>query len=364
MNQKIYPKTVVLRKGIVSSVVVGVVNQMPKQKQGDAFSVKSVATQSDKSWYLNQTISKPAAIVTPQKNTSVVKQTADLPQTLNAIKDSKTDVTQQELLKAMSAPINSNQLTDERQTTSQDTNRSITRERSESPHSSSDQNMQNEKKAFIQAHSNELSHDFLASTVEDPMSPYEIQAGTIIPGILVTGIISDLPGQITGRVRANVYDSISGKHLLIPQGSTLLGLYDSQVAYGQERLLVVWNRIVFPNGQSINLAGMPGVDMSGYAGFHDQVDNHYAKIFGSVVLMSLLGAGAQLSQPQNTSNSIQAPTVGQSIAQSVGTNLINTGTMITAKNINIQPTLNARQAYEFNISVKKYIVFAHPYVGK
>lgn len=138
---------------------------------------------------------------------------------------------------------------------------------------------------------------------------------------------------------------------------------DSQVAYGQERVLIVWKRIIFPNGQSINLQGMPGIDMSGFAGFKDQVNNHYGKMFGSVVLMSVLGAGAQLSQPQNNTNPFAAPTVGQTLAQSVGTNLANTATMITAKNINIQPTLEIRPGYTFNISVTNDMVFPGAYVG-
>jgi type IV secretion system protein VirB10 len=178
---------------------------------------------------------------------------------------------------------------------------------------------------------------------------------------LITGINSDLPGQITAQVRSNVYDSIAGNYLLIPQGAKITGLYDSQIAYGQERILVAWKRIIFPNGKSIDLQGMPGVDMRGYAGLHDQVDNHYGKIFGSVILMSLLGAGGQLAQPQNSNNPWQSPTVGQTVAQSLGTNIANTGTMITSRNINIQPTLEISPGYEFNISVTKDIIFPGSY---
>jgi len=194
-------------------------------------------------------------------------------------------------------------------------------------------------------------------TLQNPSSPYELQAGGIIPAILITGINSDLAGQITAQVRENVYDSISGNHLLIPQGTKIVGAYDSKIIYGQQRVLVAWQRLIFPNGQSLDLKNMPGEDLSGYAGFNDEVDNHYTKIFGSVVLMSLLGAGAQLTQPQNVSNNPYAgPTVNQMLAQSLGTNIANTGNSITQKNVGIQPTLEIRPGYLFNISVARDVV--------
>ena len=142
----------------------------------------------------------------------------------------------------------------------------------------------------------------------------------------------------------------------------MVGRYDSNVAYGQERLLVVWHQLKFPNGQSFALQGMEGVDLKGSAGFSDEVNNHYLKILGGVVLTSMLAAGAQLSQPQNTTNNpFIAPTVNQTIAQSLGTNIASTGTMITNKNLNIQPTLIIRQGYRFNVDVKKDMVFPGEY---
>ncbi|MDX2164242.1 MAG: TrbI/VirB10 family protein, partial [Gammaproteobacteria bacterium] len=178
------------------------------------------------------------------------------------------------------------------------------------------------------------------------------------PATLITGINSDLPGQIIAQVTENVYDSISGNNLLIPQGTKVIGVYDSKITYGQERVLVAWKRLLLPSGKSLDLDGMPGIDMSGYAGFNDEVDNHYAKIFGSVILMSFLSAGAQLSQPQNTNNQNTQPTVNQMLAQSLGTNIANTGNMITQKNLNIQPTLEIKPGYQFDISVAKDVVFS------
>lgn len=164
-------------------------------------------------------------------------------------------------------------------------------------------------------------------------------------------------------MKTPIYDSISGRYRLIPQGARLIGVYDSSVVYGQERVLVAWKRIIFPNGKSINLEGMPGVDLSGYAGFHDQVNNHYGKIFSSVILMSILSAGAQLSQPQQLADNNQVPTVNQMIAQSLGTDISNASTMLLRKNISIPPTLEIRPGYEFNVMVTKDMVFPNPYDG-
>jgi type IV secretion system protein VirB10 len=224
-----------------------------------------------------------------------------------------------------------------------------------------DASAQNQKKAFLKENAVPEGNNYLHSTLNNPISPYEIKEGTIIPSVLLTGINSDLPGQITARIRSNVYDSLVGTHVLIPQGSTLIGLYDSVITYGQRRLLVVWKRIIFPNGKSINLEGMPGTDLSGYAGFHDKVNNHYSKIFGSVVLLSVLSAGAQLSQPQQSQNEFEAPSVNQILAQSLGTNIAETATAMTQKNLNIQPTLEIRPGYLFNITVTKDMVFPSPY---
>ena len=124
-----------------------------------------------------------------------------------------------------------------------------------------------------------------------PLSPFEVKAGTYITAALETGIDSDLPGSIKAQVSENVYDTVSGNYILIPQGAKIIGQYDSKVSFGQNRALVVWNRIIFPDGSSIDLEKMSGVDISGYAGFSDKLNNHYLKIYGNAVLLSLMGAG-------------------------------------------------------------------------
>ena len=224
--------------------------------------------------------------------------------------------------------------------------------------SQDDQNMQSEKNSFLQNQTG--GNDQLKIGVQNTASPYMVMAGSIIPATLITGIDSDLPGQIQALVSQNVYDSKTGNNILIPQGSKLLGTYDSQVAYGQSRVLIVWTRVIFPNDQYIDLEGMPGADLSGFAGLHDQVDNHYIRIYGSALLMSLFSAGMQLSQPtSNTSNG--APTNQQIIASAMGQQLGDTSTALIQKNINVQPTINIRSGDNFNVLVTRDIPFTGPY---
>lgn len=196
-------------------------------------------------------------------------------------------------------------------------------------------------------------------TLRKPNSPLEIKSGTIIPAVMISGINSDLPGQVIAQVRQNVYDTATGAHLLIPQGSRLIGVYDAHVAYGQERALVAWTRLLYPGQEgSLDLLGMPGADQGGYAGFADKVDHHYARIFGSALLMSVISAGAQLAQqpvvgPVAIGGSANATQVASS---ALGQQLNTTGMMLMRKNINIQPTIEIRNGYLFNVTVTKDIV--------
>ena len=187
--------------------------------------------------------------------------------------------------------------------------------------------------------------------VAAPAGPV-IGAGTVIPGVFLTGINSDLPGQITGQVSQNVYDSVTGTQLLIPQGAMLIGEYDAKVTYGQQRVLLVWNRIRLPNGSSISLEGMPGVDLSGYAGASDQVNNHWLKLTTGVIFGSLLGAGTQVAQG---STSTANPSFGQLAAQGAGQSVNQAGQDLTRKNLGIQPTLEIRPGMRFNVFVTKDI---------
>ncbi|WP_404995456.1 TrbI/VirB10 family protein [Cupriavidus pauculus] len=216
--------------------------------------------------------------------------------------------------------------------------------------SDTDPNKQDRKESFLKS-AKLADVDYNASVRTAQITPYEIKAGWVIPGVLIGGMNSDLPGQIIGQVRENVYDTRSGKHLLIPQGSRLIGKYDSYVAYGQARALVAWSRLIYPDGSTYNLRGMPGADSAGFAGFADQLDNHYARIFGTAALMSVISAGAQLSQPSNTSNSNGNPNASQTAAGALGQQLGQTGMQMAQKNLNIQPTIEIRPGYRFNVMV-------------
>lgn len=345
MSEKtISHKPVVLRKSLVGAAFVGlslimmliIYNLYQSTHEGHKLQnttnvIRVMANQGDVNWYQHKK-STPSDL----SSHSPIMQ-----HTISTQLDRSHEISQnspEDVVKAMSAPITTNQLI-----------------------SDVNYNKSGEKKILLEATQHPPENDYLSSALANPINAYELQAGAVIPAILITGINSDLPGQIIGQVKTNIYDSIAGKYLLIPQGAKVTGVYDSRIVYGQERVMIAWHRIIFPNGQSINLQQMPGSDSSGYSGFHDEVNNHYAKIFGSVLLMSVLGAGAQLSQPPNNNNSFAAPSVGQTIAQSVGTNIANTATVVTEKNLGVKPTLEIRPGYEFNISVTKDIVFPGPY---
>lgn len=218
------------------------------------------------------------------------------------------------------------------------------------------QNKQEEKKLFLDKYK-KGSSDYLQSSLSPPISPYEVKAGTVIPITLITGINSDLPGQITGQVRENVFDTVTGNYLLIPQGTRLIGLYDSGISFGQERVLVVWNRLILPNGYSVNLEGMPGVDLSGYAGFKDKVDNHWLQLAGGVVLSSILSAAVTSSQGSQSGFS---PTLGQGFVSSAGRDINRTGQKIVEKMLNRQPSITIAPGFSVNVFVNKDIIL-EPY---
>lgn len=203
----------------------------------------------------------------------------------------------------------------------------------------------------------------LNSKLQNPSTPYELVAGNVIPGVMVSGIRSDLPGQITGQVSQNVYDTATGRYLLIPQGTKLLGLYSSDVSYGQDTLLVAWQRLTFPDGRKLDIGSMPGTDNAGMAGFRDQVDNHYIKIFGSAMLMSGIVGGITYSQSQNQANNgfYAQPTAGSVLSQALGQQLGEVTAQLIAKNLNVAPNIKIGSGYEFNIIVTKDLVFKKPY---
>lgn len=222
-----------------------------------------------------------------------------------------------------------------------------------------------DKEAFLSDRSR-VDGQWLSPHVRMAGQPYEVKTGAVIPALMIAGINSDLPGQIIAQVAQNVYDTADGKYLLIPQGSRLYGVYDSRIIYGQSRVLVAWNRIIFPDGSSITLDSMPGADSAGNSGFSDEVNNHYWRIFGSALLMSLISGGASYAvdtvTPQNNGTSTSTtPTMQQEMATGLATQLGQTTSQMLAKNMNIKPTLEIRPGYRFNVIVTKDLVFSEPY---
>jgi type IV secretory pathway VirB10-like protein len=203
----------------------------------------------------------------------------------------------------------------------------------------------------------------LDSEVQAPRSPYELRAGFVIPATLISGISSDLPGQIVAQVSQDVYDTATGKFKLVPQGSRLVGTYSSNAVYGQSRVLVAWQRIVFPDGKALDIGSMPGADGTGYAGFKDSVDNHYVRIFGSALLMSGVVAGVAYSQDRNTTGSVTAPTAGSALSEALGQQLGQVTAQMISKNLNIAPTLEIRPGFRFNVIVVKDLAFSKPYAS-
>lgn len=204
----------------------------------------------------------------------------------------------------------------------------------------------------------------LEAELQAPRSPYELRAGFVIPATLISGINSDLPGQIVAQVSQDVYDTATGKFRLMPQGSRLVGAYSSNVAYGQSRVLVAWQRIVFPDGKALDIGSMPGGDGAGYAGFNDQVDNHYARVFGSALLMSGVVAGAAFSQNHNAvTGTVTAPTAGSALSEALGQQLGQATAQMISKNLNIAPTLAIRPGFRFNVIVVKDLTFTKPYAS-
>ena len=213
------------------------------------------------------------------------------------------------------------------------------------------QNMQDRKLAFVNAQTDKrtVSPDAIAP----PPSRYLVQAGAVIPAALITGIRSDLPGEITAQVTENVYDSPSGKYLLIPQGARLIGQYDSQISFGQSRVLLVWSRIIMPNGFSIVLEHQPGADSAGYAGLEDQVDYHWANLVEAAAVSTLLGIGSELVL--NSNNAIV-----EALRTGTQSTINQTGQTLVSRQLNVQPTLTIRPGFPVRVVVNRDLLLA-PY---
>jgi type IV secretion system protein VirB10 len=225
------------------------------------------------------------------------------------------------------------------------------------------QNLQREKSEFLRNARLDSDEEVLDHVVRPAITPYEVKAGSLVPAVLITQANSDLPGQLIAQVRENVFDSATGAHLLIPQGTRAIGVYDSVVAFGQERVLVAWQRLIFPDGSSLNLGSMPGTDLAGAAGFRDRVHHDYVRTFGGAVLLSAISAGLQISQGTFASANQATGTsdLREILAAALGQNLGDLGTEMAQRNMNVQPALEIRSGYRFNIAVMKDLILPGPY---
>ncbi|MGX9181883.1 TrbI/VirB10 family protein [Mesorhizobium sp. BHbdii] len=217
-----------------------------------------------------------------------------------------------------------------------------------------DQNNQQRKLDFVSQRT--TSGIYNPHALQTSASPYQLMAGSVIAASLITGINSDLPGLVVAQVTENVHDTVSGSTLLIPQGSRLIGTYDSVVAFGQKRALLVWQRIVLPDGSSIEIDNLPATDTAGYAGLEDKVDFHTWQLIKGVALATLLGVGTELSFGKNESDLVKA------MRESAQQNVSRAGQRITEKNLNIQPTITVRPGWPLRVIVHKDLVL-RPYSG-
>ena len=192
--------------------------------------------------------------------------------------------------------------------------------------------------------------------LQSPMSPYQVMAGTIISASLITGLNSDLPGRVIAQVTQPVYDTVTGQYMLIPQGSRLLGKYDSVVAFGQERALVVWQRLILPDGSSIIIDNLPATDRAGYAGLEDQVDFHTWRLIKGIALSTLFSVGAELAFDDDSD-------LVRAIQRGSQNSINRAGQRIVEREINIQPTITIRPGYPLRVIVHKDIIL-RPFIQR
>jgi type IV secretion system protein TrbI len=211
---------------------------------------------------------------------------------------------------------------------------------------SEDANFQDRKIAF--AGSDDRTNIYNPHRIEDPASPYQVMAGTLITASLVTGINSDLPGTIVAQVTQPVYDTVTGQYLLIPQGSRLIGRYQSEVSFGQDRALVTWDRIIFPDGSSIVISA-PGADARGFAGLSDRVDHHWDRVFVAAGLATILGIGAELGSGGEDD-------IERAVRRGVGETVNQAGQRVVDRNLGIQPTLRVRPGWPVRVVVTRDLI--------
>lgn len=192
-----------------------------------------------------------------------------------------------------------------------------------------------------------------AERLQRPASPYVVQAGATIPAALVTGIRGDLPGQIVAQVTQNVFDSPTGRHLLIPQGAKLIGAYDDRIAFGQSRLLLAWTRLILPDGRSLVLERLPAGDAQGHAGLQDGVDRHWRRLAGAALISTVLGLGAELAADGDNDTA-------RAVRRAFGDTTNDAGQQVVGRTLDVAPTLTVRPGHPLRVLVTRDLVL-EPY---
>ena len=233
----------------------------------------------------------------------------------------------------------------------------VTREGTAAASAGAPQSALQRKEAFLGGEAD--ARIYATGHLQTPRSPFELLAGTVIPAALLTGIDSDLPGNIIATVTENVYDTVTARTLLIPQGSRLLGVYDSQVGYGQRRVLLVWTRLILPDGSSIVLDRLPGTDTEGHAGLEDRVDWHWNRLVAGAAVSTLLGAAAELAVPSQFGGT---QSVVYASLEGLQNSMNQVGQEITRRNLDIQPTITIRPGFPVRVIVNKDLLF-RPYAS-
>ena len=220
------------------------------------------------------------------------------------------------------------------------------------PGGSTDLTSQDHKLAFLTGTVDQRTTS--PDRIQAPASRYILQAGSVIPAALISGLRSDLPGQITAQVTEDIYDSPTGRILLIPQGARLIGQYDAQISFGQTRALLVWNRLIMPSGRSIILERQPGADPEGYAGLEDEVDNHWGMLFKAAILSTLLSAGSEAGTSDDENSLVQA------IRQGGSQSFNQVGQQVVGRSLNVQPTITIRPGFPVRVMVTHDLIL-EPY---
>lgn len=213
---------------------------------------------------------------------------------------------------------------------------------------------QDSRRAFLDRQAGAMTS---AARIVAPVSPNIVQAGTVIPAALITGISSDLPGQITAQVTQNVYDSPTGRILLIPQGARLIGEYDSGISFGQNRVLLAWDRLILPDGRSIALERQPGADAAGMAGLNDRTNYHWGQMLRAALISTLLGVGAELGADSDDELTRALRRGGQDTINQTGQQLVR-------RQLNIAPSLTIRPGFPLRVIVTRDLVLEAAETGR